>query len=248
MEAGLELVREAGTECGLILGQDFSVVVDIGADRLFDQEKHKYELITGQWKSTDDLISMYTELLTSQPGLMGYIDPLHHEDVEGWRKLQEALGSKCLVVADKALASGLLPVPPSDHQGPSPEVEKQESMSGVGEGTPEVTEGLELLSCASFTLETTLSATFSRYRALSGIASYTMLNVPHTLTANPLLVDVAVAMQCSLLRLGAPCGVTSTCLLSRMLQIKEELSSKGTYEPPKALVFSSTSLSKVDQH
>ena len=43
------------------------------------QEKHKYELITGQWKSTDDLISMYTELLTSQPGLMGYIDPLHHE-------------------------------------------------------------------------------------------------------------------------------------------------------------------------
>ena len=37
MEAGLELVREAGTECGLILGQDFSVVVDIGADRLFDQ-------------------------------------------------------------------------------------------------------------------------------------------------------------------------------------------------------------------
>ena len=61
-------------------------------------------------------------------------------------------------------------------------------------------------------------------------------------------ISQAVAMQCSLLRLGAPCGVTSTCLLSRMLQIKEELSSKGTYEPPKALVFSSTSLSQVDQH
>ena len=37
LEAGLELVREGGRECGLALGQDFSVVIDIGADRLYDQ-------------------------------------------------------------------------------------------------------------------------------------------------------------------------------------------------------------------
>ena len=37
LEAGLDLVREAGDTSGLTLGQDFSVVVDIGADRLFDQ-------------------------------------------------------------------------------------------------------------------------------------------------------------------------------------------------------------------
>ena len=41
------------------------------------QEKRKYELVTGQWKSTDEIISIYTELLTSHPGVMGFIDPLH---------------------------------------------------------------------------------------------------------------------------------------------------------------------------
>ena len=37
LEVGLELVGEAASLSGLTLGQDISVVVDIGADRLFDQ-------------------------------------------------------------------------------------------------------------------------------------------------------------------------------------------------------------------
>ena len=88
------------------------------------------------------------------------------------------------------------------------------------------------------------SSTLCNHPLKNGFNSPSLAYAPCTHTH----ISQAVAMQCSLLRLGAPCGVTSTCLLSRMLQIKEELSSKGTYEPPKALVFSSTSLSKVDQH
>jgi len=43
------------------------------------QEKGKYELITGQWKSVDDVINMYADLYRMYPGLLGYIDPLHHK-------------------------------------------------------------------------------------------------------------------------------------------------------------------------
>ena len=43
------------------------------------QEKRKYEVVAGQWKSSDDLISLYSDLLSSYPGLIGYVDPLHHQ-------------------------------------------------------------------------------------------------------------------------------------------------------------------------
>ena len=36
-EAGLELVREAASQAGLALSEDLSVVIDVGADKLFDQ-------------------------------------------------------------------------------------------------------------------------------------------------------------------------------------------------------------------
>lgn len=41
--------------------------------------KAKYELINGQWKSSDEVINIYSDLLQSYPGLVGYIDPLHHQ-------------------------------------------------------------------------------------------------------------------------------------------------------------------------
>ena len=41
------------------------------------QEKGKYELVAGQWKASDDIINMYSDLLHSYPGLLGFIDPLH---------------------------------------------------------------------------------------------------------------------------------------------------------------------------
>lgn len=37
LEAGLELVREAATQSGLTLGEDLSVIIDMGANRLYDQ-------------------------------------------------------------------------------------------------------------------------------------------------------------------------------------------------------------------
>ena len=37
LEAGMELVREAASQSGLTLGKDLSVIIDVGADGLFDQ-------------------------------------------------------------------------------------------------------------------------------------------------------------------------------------------------------------------
>jgi enolase len=168
---------------------------------------------------------------------MGFIDPLHPKDVEGWKKLQETLGTKCLLVADKSL-DDLLVRPRREIENKELVTESEAEKSPNGRESRE--DGLESLSCASLTLEKTLSATFAKVMSVRGSANYIMLSAPPTLTVNPLLVDLAVALQCALFRMGAPLGLTSTCLLSRMLQIRQELSARGTYKPANALVFSCT--------
>ena len=45
----------------------------------YSQEKGKYELIAGQFKSSDDVINIYADLHRSYPGLLGFVDPLHHQ-------------------------------------------------------------------------------------------------------------------------------------------------------------------------
>ena len=50
----------------------------------------------------------------------------------------------------------------------------------------------------------------------------------------------AVAVQARFLRLGAPVGLTSSAVLSRLLYISEELVSMKLHEPAKAHLFTST--------
>lgn len=37
LEAGLELIRDAAVNSGLTLGEDISILIDVGAERLYDQ-------------------------------------------------------------------------------------------------------------------------------------------------------------------------------------------------------------------
>ena len=95
------------------------------------------------------------------------------QDVEGWKKLQETLGSKCLLVADKTLAG--LPI------SPRREIKGEESVAeSAAEKSPNDAEsredGLEFLSCASLTLEKTLSATFSKAMSVRGVCMYGQLD------------------------------------------------------------------------
>ena len=41
------------------------------------KDKNKYEVSTNQWKTTDDLINIYSDLLQAHPSVTGLIDPFH---------------------------------------------------------------------------------------------------------------------------------------------------------------------------
>jgi len=41
------------------------------------KDKGKYEVTTNQWKTPDDLINIYSDLLQAHPTIAGLIDPFY---------------------------------------------------------------------------------------------------------------------------------------------------------------------------
>ena len=41
------------------------------------KDKNKYEVSTNQWKTPDDLVNIYGDLLQAHPSIAGLIDPFH---------------------------------------------------------------------------------------------------------------------------------------------------------------------------
>lgn len=74
----------------------------------------------------------------------------------------------------------------------------------------------------------------------AGHSHYLMLAAPPNLTVNTVLADLAVAVQARFLRMGAPVGLTSSAVISRLLYISEELVSMKIHEPTKAHLFTCT--------
>ena len=104
------------------------------------------------------------------------------QDSEGWKNLQEALGSKCLLVADKTLA-GLSIVTagnmdlerPSagrerdpEREGKNEEERKEDEEEGEGEVGVEEGVGVNYMSCVGLHLGTSLSETCFSACSLQG--------------------------------------------------------------------------------
>lgn len=41
------------------------------------KDKNKYEVSTNQWKTSDDLVNIYCDLIQAHPSIVGLIDPFH---------------------------------------------------------------------------------------------------------------------------------------------------------------------------
>lgn len=242
LDQGLDLLKEAATNAGFQFNVDMAVLIDMGAGAVYDEDKGKYEFMSGPSKTTDEVITMYSDLLLhANNGVLGLIDPLHPKDVAGWKKLINKLSSKCLIMADNALKKGLRLVVSSKELSDDGAI-KVEGEVKVEAEPPKGEEsggGIENICCAALTWENTLSSTMDKIDHLKDCSLYVMLTAPPNITMNTtMLADLAVACRCKFMRLGAPVGMT-TVLLNRLLHINEELISRNILETDQDRLFAS---------
>ena len=120
------------------------------------------------------MVKLYSDILDSYPGVLGFVDPLHQSDVQGWLELFQRLGTRCLLVADKTL--GELPVktnPPGTKGGEDMACPTGDEADGGGDNgdpppPPPPPSTLSYLSCATMVLDSTITVTLNEVQRLKG--------------------------------------------------------------------------------
>lgn len=228
-EQVLDLLREAGVQSGLELNREVSLFIDIGAEMIFDEEKKKYEIISGQWKTGEDLVAIYSGLLSNYPGLIGFIDPLHPKDSVSWNTLIDQLGNKCLLITDRTTRA----IFPTHDQTDSDNSDEKESKTNLSP--------ISFITCSAVSSRyPLLSNCFAEINSLMDKCRYLMLSVSGQQTCDSLnfATELAVALQCKFIKLGAPTGLVSAVALSKLIQIQQQLEKLSLQCPPSALLFS----------
>lgn len=108
----IEVILEAIKLAGYKAGEEVMISLDAAASEFYNKEKNVY-VMGGEEFSSEAMIAYYEGLVQSAP-IYSIEDGLDESDIEGWKKLNAALGDKILTVGDdlfvtnkKILARGI---------------------------------------------------------------------------------------------------------------------------------------------
>eukprot|EP00079_Xenopus_tropicalis_P027267 XP_012821502.1 PREDICTED: enolase 4 isoform X2 [Xenopus tropicalis] len=166
--------------------------------------KGKYEVLSGTFKSPDEMIDLYVDLINRQPAILALLDPLRKEDTVQWESLAKALGSKCYLFADaaskpvcKLLESGSMNSPPCS-------------------GT-----------VIKHTNEITISQLLGVFKLIEGENRVAVLGCPYKESVGDSTADLAVGLGARFVKLGGLLRGERTTKYNRLLAIEDELTQAG---------------------
>ena len=99
-EEPMELISAAVQKAGYKLGREIGINLDPAASEFYDDGQYVFRKSDKSHKSSEDMISLWTDWLKKYPALFSLEDGLAEDDWAGWKKLTSALGGQVQLVAD----------------------------------------------------------------------------------------------------------------------------------------------------
>lgn len=99
----LELISQAVTEAGYVMGQDVSLALDVASSELVEEGNYNFAR-EGKVFTSAELIDFYADLAARFP-LVSLEDGLGEDDWDGWKQLTERLGANVQLVGDDLLVT-----------------------------------------------------------------------------------------------------------------------------------------------
>nr|BAC98826.1 enolase [Trichonympha agilis] len=110
----LDIIERAVKAAGYVPVDDVKYCLDCASSEFYNEETKKYEIEKGSWKTGDELIEYYQDLINKYPAITSIEDPFDEHDYETWTKFTAAVGSKVQIVGDdlyttnpKTIAKGI---------------------------------------------------------------------------------------------------------------------------------------------
>ena len=202
IETILEAVKAAGYEPG----KDFMIAMDAASSE-WKSEKGKgfyHQPKSGRDFTSDELIQHWADLVEKYP-IISIEDALDEEDWEGWQKLTAKLGGKVQLVGDELFVTN---------------TERLSKGISLGCGNSILIK-LNQIGSVSETLEAIKMAHNAGYTAISSHRSGE--------TADTTIADLAVALNTSQIKTGAPSRSERVAKYNQLLRIEEELGASAVY-------------------
>ncbi|KFP51531.1 Enolase-like ENO4, partial [Cathartes aura] len=200
LEQPLLLMQTACNNIGLELGTDVYLAINCAAHELMDYVKGKYEILSGTFKSPDEMVDIYVELINKFPFIIALIDPLRKEDRQQWSNICRALGSKCYLIAEDAATY----------------ISKLK-----------IDQNINIPMCSGVVLkyinQTKVSDLIELTGLLDGQRHITILGSPDGESSDDSLVDLAVGLGARFIKLGGLSRGERVTKYNRLLAIEEEL-------------------------
>ncbi|XP_053245058.1 enolase 4 isoform X4 [Podarcis raffonei] len=209
VKQGVERCVDIQREVMKLLSQTTNMPSSVGEGKKTSRDaakkapsKGKYEVILGTFKSPDEMVDVYVDLIRKFPSIMTLIDPLRKEDCQQWITLRNTLGSKCYIFAE--------------------ELCKSVSKLMENHNTPKCS-GLVL----KYTNEAKISDLCKITQLLDGRKRISILGSPDGETSDDSLVDLAVGLRTRFIKLGGLSRGERVAKYNRLLAIEEELGKNG---------------------
>ncbi|MGZ3516752.1 MAG: phosphopyruvate hydratase [Vulcanimicrobiaceae bacterium] len=203
LDAAMDLLVSAIERAGYKAGSDLAIALDAASTEFFQDGKY-YPLTKDRAFTADEMVRFYADLIAKYP-VVSIEDGLAEDDWSGWRKLTEALGSKCQLVGDDLF------------------VTNTERLSrGIAEG---VANSILIKVNQIGTLTETLDAVDMAHKA-----GYTCV-ISHRSgeTEDTTIADIAVATSAGQIKTGSLSRSDRIAKYNRLMAIEEELGASARY-------------------
>jgi enolase len=197
----LEILLQAASEAGYNPGKDVFAGFDAASSEFYGNGSYE---IDGERKSADQLADFYVSLTNRFP--IRYVeDPFEQEDFEHTAQLTRKLQGKVRIVGDDIFVTNVIRL-------------KRGIEAGAANALLLKVNQIGSLSEA---INAAKVATDNGYRVVTSHRSGE--------TEDSTIADLAVALNCGLIKTGAPCRGERTAKYNRLLQIEQELGAKAQF-------------------
>lgn len=203
-EEALEVILAAIEQAGYKPWDDIALAIDVAASEMFEDGKYKMFKSTGEYKTADEMIEWYKDLIAKYP-IYSIEDGLGESDWDGWAKLTTALGNKIQLVGD-------------DNFVTNPKFLQKGFEMGVANS---ILIKLNQIGTVSETIHTIEMARSNGYT--------TVISHRSGETDDTTIADLAVALNARQIKTGAPARTDRVAKYNQLLRIEEILDDAAIY-------------------
>ncbi|MEQ1797166.1 MAG: phosphopyruvate hydratase [Lacibacter sp.] len=206
-EEAIETVLEAIIAAGFKPGEQVAIGMDAASSEMFDDATKKYKFYKSNPSKTissDEMVAYWVEWVNKYP-IISIEDGMAEEDWDGWKKLTDALSSKCQLVGDDLFVTN----------------------------TKILKRGIDNKIANSILIKVnqigTVTETINAVQMAQNAGFNTIMSHRSGETEDTTIADLAVALNCGQIKTGSASRTDRMAKYNQLIRIEEMLGENAIY-------------------